>query len=182
MSRSAPLLWCQPAHAAAESGRPYGPGLLNIGLDDPSALIIVETGNATAALWAMEEGLGSGSLAAVLGQIEEVDLTQSRRLSLASEAHQTPAIVVSRPQTAGVAAVLTRWRVTAAPSAPHPFDHTLPGNPRCRITPERCRHGAPEVENLSFTVEWCDETLRFRVAAGLADLPALPRRAGRGTG
>ena len=63
------VLWCLTEDAAREWGRPYGPGLLALGLD-PALFLIVEARNAEAAAWALEEGLKSRALIAALAEIE----------------------------------------------------------------------------------------------------------------
>ncbi|HEX6218004.1 MAG TPA: hypothetical protein VFZ35_01870, partial [Sphingomicrobium sp.] len=83
VDRSRPLLRVQDRMAILESGRIYPLGL---GLAD---LIHVEARDARAALWAMEEGLRCGALAAVIGEIwgdpASLDFTATRRLAVAAE-------------------------------------------------------------------------------------------------
>jgi protein ImuA len=168
------ILWCQTSALGRELGRLYGPGIETLGLPLDSFLI-VETGRIKEALWAMEEGLRSGTLALVVGGVKEIELTASRRLGLAAAAGATPCLALTAPTTAGAPATTTRWRATRCPSATHAFDRAAPGAPRIRLALERCR-GRPLVETLSETVEWCDAARRFRVASGVAD--RAPRESG----
>lgn len=105
--------------------------------------------------------------------------TASRRLQLAAETSGTIGIAVRRwrrqtdaadfgQPTAGV----TRWRISALPSAPLP----VPGIGRARWLVEliRCRAG----ECAEFIVEACDEEGRLAVPADLADRPAAARDGG----
>ena len=167
-----PALWC------LARGDLHGPGLGAFGLA-PDRLIVVRARRPVEVLWAMEEGLRSGRLGAVLGEARAVDLTAGRRLQLAAKAGGTPCLALLAP-AAGRApgAALTRWRVAAAPSAP---EDGLPGLGRARWRVEllRCRGGAP----CTWLVEWNDEARRFAVVSVLAERApgaAVParRRAG----
>jgi protein ImuA len=171
----APVLCCWPAVLAHELAPLYGPGLRALGLD-PDRLLIAETANAAEALWALEEGLRSASLALALGVLEEVALTPARRLALAAAAHRTPCLLLTHPRAAATAATATRWRVGPCPSAPHPFDARAPGAPRFALMLERCR-SRPAAEAVSVSLEWCNEAYRFRMASRLADRAAAAGRA-----
>lgn len=178
-SRSpAQILWCWSSFLARELGVPYGPGLAFLGLE-PSSCIFVETARAGDALWAMEEGLKSQSVALVIGALESVELTPARRLSLAAAAHGTPCVLITDPRTPAAGATVTRWRSGGRTSAQHPFDAVAPGASRHAVSLERCRHGVRAPQASSLVVEWSDDTHRFRVAPALADRTSVPRYAGR---
>jgi protein ImuA len=162
------VVWCWPLRLARESGGLYGPGLAGLGLD-PARLLLVETATPSETLWAMEESLGSGAAAVVIGCLDGVALTPARRLALAAVAHRTPALMITAARSAAVAATFARWRIAAAPSAPHPFDPTAPGDPRFKLTLERCRGTAFGAALPSSVLEWSYDAYRFRVAAGMAD-------------
>ena len=137
----------------------YAPGLAAYGLT-PDRLVAVRAVRAVDALWAMEEALRCSALSAVLGELEGLDLTASRRLQLAAESSGVtgflldlsagvPAWKNRRPE--GLSAAVTRWRLDAAPSqdeeedrAPRPAGG-LPGlgAPRWSVALERCRGGRP---------------------------------------
>ncbi len=88
---AAPGRWCFGASGnrrALEFGRLYGPGLAGLGLS-PDQLVIVTGRRDADCLWAMEQGLSSRRLAAVIGVVDDADLIASRRLSLAAAAHRT---------------------------------------------------------------------------------------------
>ena len=110
---------------------------------DPKRLILVAAKRDDEALWAMEEGLKAQSLGAVLGEIEKLDLTASRRLQLAAEAGGVTAFVLRRwrvmeratRDAAQPIAAVTRWRVTALPTAECEIGW--------RIELTRCRGGKP---------------------------------------
>ncbi len=166
-------LWCSPARALMEAGGLYGPGLAAFGLA-PERLIVVRGRNDRDVLWAMEEGLRSRRLAAVLGEVGTLGLKASRRLQLAAEHGATPALML-RPHgaEANLSAALTRWRLATAPGAE---EGSSLGRARWRAELWRCRGGGRG----SWLVEWCDETGDFAVAAELPHRPAEPAAATAG--
>ncbi len=118
---AAPVLWIQQDYAAFEAGRPYGPGLAAFGL--PMArLLVLRLRQPRDALWAMEEALKSGAVAAVLMEFvnSAIDLTASRRLSLAAAEGGALGLVLSHARDPASAA-MTRWQVAAAPGARDAF-------------------------------------------------------------
>lgn len=162
------MVWCWPTRTAREAGGLYGPGLPALGID-PAQVLLVEGATTADTLWAMEESLGSGAAAIVVGCLDAVALTPARRLALAAQAHRTPGLLVTAARSAVTPATFARWRIAGCPSAPHPFDSAAPGAPRFAMTLERCRGTAADVAPLSRTVEWTREAYRFSVVAGVAD-------------
>ena len=162
------LVWCWSTRTAREVGGLYGPGLATLGID-PAQILLVETATAAETLWAMEESLGSGAAAIVVGCVDAVALTPARRLALATQAHRTPGLLVTAARSVVTPATFARWRIAGCPSAPHPFDSAAPGAPRFSMTLERCRGTAADVAPLFRTVEWTHEAHRFGVVAGMAD-------------
>ena len=169
-----PVLWC------LADPELYGPGLQRLGLA-PDRLILARTRRDADLLWAMEEGLKTPGLAAVLGEPQKLDLTASRRLQLAAESVGGLGLVL-RPADGGKAtAAVTRWRVASAPSAaPVPGEETprdfglMRG--RWRVSLERCRGATPTGEQGSgeqgygsWLVEEDDATRAVAVAAELGD-------------
>ena len=156
-------------------GRLYGPGWRDLGLEPADLLLLLARRDRDVA-WAMEEGLRSASLAAVLGEVESLDFTLSRRLALAARESLTPALLLRRDGLGPASAAFSRWRVAALPpDRGAPFDEAAPGLPRWRLELLRCRGGRPAICD----VEWNRETADFGVAAALADRPAAPRTAAR---
>lgn len=167
------FLWGTTDAAGHEFGLPYGPGLQALGLD-PGALLMVRTRRPQELAWALEEGVKSRALAAVLGHVSLLSTTSERRLALAGAAYETPCLLISGHQTSGVGPALTRWRIAAAPSRPHAFDARAPGPAVWHVTLERCRWGP---HGLTWTVEWSNEAYDFRLAAPLADRTVTGRSA-----
>ena len=165
-----PILLCVSSQFTREYGAPYGPGLQQLGLD-PGRLIVVEPRREADVLWAMEEGLRSSALALVIGIGRQVGLGPARRLVLAAASAGMPGLLLTAHNTEGAPAAHTRWRATAAGSAPHPFADKAPGGLRLELALERCR-GLEGAGDLTSAVEWCDEAFRFRMVARLVDRPA----------
>ncbi|HEY4469799.1 MAG TPA: damage-inducible protein [Stellaceae bacterium] len=173
--RMGPVLWCLK--------RPdlYGPGLAEHGLD-PARLVIVRAPRDDDILWAIEEGLRTPGLAAVIGEIGRLPMVASRRLQLAAERSGVTALLLRRWRNARDAAAergrpsaaLTRWRVASLASA----DSGEPGvgRPRWRVELLRCRGGEPAAWTVPPDTGVADATGSLSLSAGLADRPAAPRR------
>ena len=170
------LMWCWPRVLSRELGAPSALGLKHLGLD-PDRLIIVETARDAEALIALEEGLRSSSLALAFGLFEAVELTPSRRLSLAAHEHHTPCLIITHPGREPAAAAATRWRIGRSPSAPHPLVPRAPGSMRFSAVLERCRARPASSACPPLQLEWSDETRGFCHISDVADRPAAPRRA-----
>jgi hypothetical protein len=152
------VLWCATPTHLGEGGRLYAPALMRMGFD-PGQFIFVTPPRAADVLWAMEEGLRSNALAAVVGQIDDVDLTPARRLALAAAATYTPCLV---------AAVATRWRIGPLPCASR-LSGQMHRGWRISIGLERCRARPVGSGSITFAGEWSDDTHCFSVVAGPAD-------------
>lgn len=170
-----PLLWCQTAMEAKDFGRLYPPGLVPWGLA-PDRLLLVEAPRSKDILWAMEEGLRSTALAAVVGELGAgglgtASLTATRRLALAAQQSGCPCLLLRNGDT-GASAARTRWRIAGAPSRPGPLDPRAPGGPSWRAELVRC----PQGRSAAWTLEWSHETDSFHLAAAVVDRPLAARR------
>jgi protein ImuA len=165
------VLWCEGSRAL-DAGGLYAPGLARFRLP-PERLIAVRAARDADVLWAMEEGLRAGRLAAVIGEIDGISLTASRRLQLAAEQGGVAALLL-RPQSPAPApsAALTRWRIGARPNAGQQTDPEPGlGAAGWRAEMFRCRGGGGH----AWEVEWRDETGGFAMAAAFRDRSAVPR-------
>ena len=88
-----PVLWCQTG-----TGDLYGPGLALCGLK-PGRLLLARARTMTELQGAMEEGLHTPAVAAVVGEIAELSGAASRRLQLAAEASGVTAFILRRART-----------------------------------------------------------------------------------
>ena len=131
-----PVLWCVDVDARTKL---FGPGLVSFGLH-PVRVIVAHCRGRTDLLWAMEEGLRTSALTAVIGEpLGIVDLIASRRLQLAAEAGETLGIVLNVEKEVRFApsALESRWRIDSEPAV----DLV---RPRWRVVLERCRGGVHE--------------------------------------
>jgi protein ImuA len=70
-------------------------------------------------LWALEEALKCDALSVVVGQIKELNLTESRRLQLAvEESRVTGLIHRANPRIATAVAAACRWQIKPVPAKP----------------------------------------------------------------
>jgi protein ImuA len=155
---------------AGLDGRPYGHGLNSLGLD-PARMILVGTADFKQTLWAMEEGLRSAALTAVVGALESLDLKTSQRLQFAARETGVPLMLLRPARALDASAATTRWRVGTAQAAHDRYG--LAARWRWHLRLERCRNGRPG----EWVVEFDHVAHRFSLAATLAD-PALSCGAG----
>src|SRR5690242_3650696 len=151
-------LWIAQDMTLAENGALYGPALEAFGLR-PERLVQVTAAHARDVLWAMEEALRCRSAGAVIGEIRGrgVDLTASRRLSLAAQHGGTAAFLLRTAPAQEPAAAVMRWIVGAAPAAWRLHE---PGPPRLHVRLTRNRRGNPG----TWLLEWKNAEQRFDIA------------------
>lgn len=167
----APLLWLMGAGGAA---LPYGPGLVELGVD-ADALLIARLPDPVAVLKAAADAVRHGGAGAVLigldGRAPAFDLTASRRLTLAAERTGTLVLMVRGGATEAPTAAHSRWRVAGAPSPP--LMAGAPGRPAFDLRLLRQRGGPP---GLAVQLVWDRDDAAFReyeaAAAGEAAPPA----------
>jgi len=105
--------------------RLYPPALRAFGLD-PSRVIFVDIPRNKEALWAFEEALKSGAVAAVVAELPNISFTESRRLQLAVEDSQVTGLLHRyQPRQEHPIASISRWQIQVAPS--FFMKDTLPG-------------------------------------------------------
>ena len=121
---SKPTLWIQPDFAGHEAGTLYGPGLTALGLP-MQRLLLLRVARPVDVLWAMEEGLKSRVLSAVIAELTEdgpaADLTATRRLALAARDGGGLGFLLRHRISPEPSAAATRWDIAAAPSIPDTF-------------------------------------------------------------
>lgn len=161
----------------------WAPGLEGLGFP-PARLIQVCARDEAEALGVMEDALATQGITAVVGEVEDVDLTAGRRLQLACEKGGATGFVIRRRPYGGQArreaagsAAATRWRVASAPSEPPAGEFGL-GAPRFAATLERCRGGRPGAwlfeAKSAFSWEPADGTHPLRLVTDLGDRQLAP--------
>lgn len=177
-----PVVWVADAVTAGETGSLYGPGLAAFGID-PARLLLVTPRSAAEALWAIEEALSVGGLAAIVGEIggapRALDLTATRRLALRAERGGTPVLLLRPAGPAIASAARLRFAVAPRPSGPDPHGLAVLGRPGFAVHLTRNRGGPTGAVD----VEFCPHDHRFRprsptdsqpLAAEAPDRPARP--------
>ncbi|MCZ4272378.1 ImuA family protein [Maritalea porphyrae] len=136
----APILWATTRHQIHDGGCLFAPGLLAFNLD-PNRFIMVTAKNDTELLWVLEEATRAKSFAAVVGHIQDLSFTQTRRLSLATQQGATPLFLHRPHHCQGASAAFSRWQIESQGSAKNPFDERAPGTRQLRAHLLRCRTG-----------------------------------------
>ncbi|HEX6426922.1 MAG TPA: Error-prone repair protein ImuA [Niastella sp.] len=110
---------------------------------DPSSIIFIDLKNQKEVAWAVDEAVKLNGLAAVVGEMQEIDFSISRRLQLAVEQSQVTGFLLNKKNTmAGSNACLTRWKISSLPSV---LDDDLPGVgfPCWKVDLLKVRNGRP---------------------------------------
>ena len=98
----------------------------------------------------MEETLKCGGLTAVVGEIQEISFTASRRLQLAVEQSGVTGFILHRyPRNLNTIACVSRWKITSLPSVLHD-DIPGVGFPRWNVELLKIRNGKPG----TWQMEW----------------------------
>ena len=166
-----PVLWVSPSQGF-RYGITYPIGCASYGLD-PDRLHHLSVASPQDMLWALEEGLANGALAAAVGLLPandaSYDFTASRRLSLRATATRTTALLIRHHASIDTpTAAVTRWSIASRSSPPLKREGlSMPGiGPPCwQADLVRCKRGQPR----SWLVEWDHEAFRFRLASAMAD-------------
>jgi protein ImuA len=133
----------------------YPGGFAQLGLSH-RRLTIASTRQTDNRLWAAEEALKDLPGGAVVAEVEQADLTETRRLQLAAESCGSIGFLVRRDRQPSAA--LTRWRVEPARSRDI--------RPCWRLTLERVR-GAEA--GGTWVLEFDNASLSFNLVAEVAD-------------
>lgn len=118
----------------------------------PQRLIFLELSKPKECLWAIEEALKCKSVAAVIGDVGDLNFADSRRLQLAVENSRVTGFIHRfRPRAEHPVACVTRWKISPLPSE----TNGLPGvgGPRWHIELNKVRNGQPG----AWDIEWLDK-------------------------
>lgn len=167
-----PIMWLRDDRARREGGCVYAPGLVQLGID-PASLIVVTTPDDKSLLKASVDCLRCSGIGAVLietwGRTTALDLTATRRLTLAAERSGVPALLVRANAVPEPSAAWTRWRIGSAPSVQLLAD--APGHPCFQIELLRDRAGRP---GFATQLEWYRDDRQFREPRLSGVMAALP--------
>ncbi len=123
----------------------------------PEKIIFINLKKEKEILWAMEEALKCDGLAAVVGEIPELNFTASRRLQLAVEKSQVTGFIFrNTARSLNITACVTRWKITPIPGA---FTDDMPGVsfPRWNVELLKVRNGKPG----SWEIEFAEGRFRY---------------------
>ncbi len=127
----------------------FPPALKIFGIE-PERIIFIDLAKQKDVLWSIEEALKCESLAAVVGELNELSFTESRRLQLAVEqSNVTGFIHRYNPKSENTVACTTRWKVKPLASV---TESGMPGLgfPRWNVQLLKVRNGKPG----SWQIEW----------------------------
>jgi protein ImuA len=126
----------------------FPPALQAFGIE-PHRVIFIDLKRTGQLLWAMEEALKCKGLASVVGEINEIDFTTSRRLQLAVEGSGVTGFLLRQNPRSTTTACVTRWKI--APLASTAPDG-LPGLgfPSWNVSLVKVRNGTPG----TWQMEW----------------------------
>jgi protein ImuA len=158
LSARKPLVWVRQDFADQESGTLSMSGLAELGLD-PRLLVTVRASDVDTALRTTADALACDALGAVVlevwGNVRQLDLVASRKLTLAAQASGVTALVLRVAATPIASTAETRWIVRAAHSPPGSAMSAW-GAPRFDAELARNRHGPVG----RWIMEWkCDACL-----------------------
>ncbi len=113
------MLWLREEAVEQQVGMLHAAGLVQIGLD-PGSLILGRLPDAVSVLRAAVDALRCPTLGAVIVEVKgdprSLDLTASRRMTLAAETSGVTALLLKIGGLPLPSAAQTRWRISAAPS------------------------------------------------------------------
>lgn len=147
----------------------FPPALRSFGIS-PGRIIFIDLKKEKEVLWAMEEALKCKGLSAVVGEIQELNFTASRRLQLAVEQSRVTGFVLRRnPRSINTTACLTRWQIRAAQSE---LAGDMPGVgfPRWDVELLKVRNGTPGRWQIEFAAG------RFRHVPKIAAMPFIQKK------
>ncbi len=164
VARGNKVVWLAEDMALAESGAPYGPGLLDFALA-PERLLTVAAAHRRDLLWAMEEALRCRAVGAVIGELRHgvLDMVAMRRLSLAAAENGALALLLRASPGDDPSTAATRWIVGAAPTAT--------STPRFSVQLTRNRRGPLG----AWILDWSDDDDRFHLATHAQPVAAPAR-------
>jgi protein ImuA len=157
-----PVLWISASRML------FPPALKHFGLY-PDQFIFIDLQKEKEVLWAMDEALKCGALSAVVGELQELSFTASRRLQLAVEHSQVTGFVLRRKyRQINTTACVSRWKITPLPSL---IVDDLPGvgYPQWKVELLRIRNGRPGV----WEVPWISASFRTSETSGQALQPRI---------
>lgn len=120
----------------------FPPALKAFGIE-PDRVIFIDLSREKDVVWAMEEALKCEALAAVVGELNNISFTESRRLQLAVEQSRVTGFLHrNNPKIVNTLACVSRWQITPLVSK---LEEGMPGvgYPRWHVALQKIRNGEP---------------------------------------
>ncbi len=124
---------------------------------NPSQFIFIDLQKEKDVIWVMEEALKCKGLAGVVGELQELNFTESRRLQLAVEKSGVTGFIIRKnPRKLVTTACISRWQINPLPGI---TVDDLPGIgfPRWNVELLKIRNGRPG----SWQIEWAAGGFRY---------------------
>lgn len=138
----------------------------------PERIIFIDVNTEREALWITEEALKCEGLAAVVAELNEISLIESRRLQLAVESSGVTGFILRKDGRKTASTVATaRWQISPLPSV---TEEGMPGLgfPRWQVDLLKVRNGNPG----SYVMEWAGD--RFEEIEQSRKSETLPEQEG----
>jgi protein ImuA len=119
----------------------FPPALKFFGID-PEKLVFVHLNKDHEKIWAMEEALKCNGLSSVVGEINEIGFTESRRFQLAVEQSKVTGFLIRRNPKHMANTCVTRWKISPV-SGMEETDLPGLGFPRWHVELLKVRNGKP---------------------------------------
>lgn len=147
----------------------FPPALQSFGIS-PDRIIFIDLAKEKEIMWAMEEALKCKGLSAVIGEMQELNFTASRRLQLVVEQSQVTGFILrSNPRSLNATACITRWKIRSLSSE---WADEMPGVgfPRWNAELLKVRNGRPGAWQIEFAAG------RFRHISKAAAIPLVQKK------
>ena len=160
MSNAGAVTWI------SASRKIFPPALASFGIA-PEKIIFIDLQKEKDILWVMEEALKCEGLAAVVGEMQDLSFTSSRRLQLAVEQSKVTGFIIRKNiRNLNTTACLSRWKIASLPST---LETGMPGVgfPRWDVHLLKIRNGKPG----SWQIEWRNGQLKHLSVIGPISIP-----------
>lgn len=147
----------------------FPPSLVTFGVV-PERIIFIDVAKPKEVLWAIEEGLKCEAIMAVIGELQELSFTESRRLQLAvEESRVTGFIHRNKPRSENTVACVTRWKISSVRSN---TELGMPGmgSPMWNVQLVKVRNGKPG----TWQMEWASGGFQLRTRS--LSIPEIENR------
>jgi len=168
MARGGACLWISAAR------RVFPPALKSFGIE-PDRVVFIDLKKEREVLWAVEEALKCEGLAAVVGEIRDLDFTASRRLQLAVEQSRVTGFILrDNPRNRNTNAAVARWMIRPVASQTPVANMPGIGHPRWQVELLKIKNG----KTGSWEMEWAAGRFQVLVPERIESHPGERRQTG----